>query len=106
ALLRGFQRAVQVRLAGVRDAADLLAGGRIEDGERAAVGGILPLAIDEELGVGVGHGLSLSRRNGDYAMPPRACSRGAESPMQARACGAAYHFRFRAAGDRGLPHFW
>ena len=57
AFLRGRQCAVEVGVAGMRDAADFLAGGRVEHGQRPAVGGVAPLAVDEELGVGVGHGL-------------------------------------------------
>jgi hypothetical protein len=36
-------------------AADFGAGGGVEHGQRAATLGIAPLAVDEELGVGVGH---------------------------------------------------
>jgi hypothetical protein len=36
-------------------ATDFLASGRVEHGQGAAAFGIAPLAIDEELGVGVGH---------------------------------------------------
>ena len=58
AALRGGQRAVQVGDAGMGDAADLLAGGRVQHGQRLAAGGIAPLAVDEESGVGVAHGSS------------------------------------------------
>jgi hypothetical protein len=59
ALLRGGQRRVQVGDAGMGHAADFLAGGGVENRQAFAVGGVLPLAVDEELGVGVGHGVSL-----------------------------------------------
>ena len=62
ALLRGLQGLVQVGLAGMGDAADFLAGRRVVDGKRAAVGGVQPLAGDEQLGVGVGHGDSCGAR--------------------------------------------
>ena len=52
---RGGQRGVQVGDAGVGHAADFLAGGRVEDRQGLAAGGVLPPAVDEELGVGVGH---------------------------------------------------
>jgi len=39
----------------VRDAADFLASCRVEDRQRAAIGSVLPLAVDEELGIGIGH---------------------------------------------------
>jgi hypothetical protein len=40
----------------VRQAADFGACGGVEHGQGAAAFGIAPLAVDEELGVGVGHG--------------------------------------------------
>jgi hypothetical protein len=58
ALARGHQRAVEVGTPGVRHAADLQARGRVDDRERAAIGGVLPGAVDEELGVGIVHGVS------------------------------------------------
>jgi hypothetical protein len=39
--LRSGERMVQVGAAGVRDAADFLAGGRVDDRQRLALGGIL-----------------------------------------------------------------
>ena len=52
-LLRGLQRQVQVGLGGMGHAANFLTGRRIEDRERAAIRRVLPLTVDEELGVGI-----------------------------------------------------
>jgi len=53
--LGGFQRAIQIRTAGVRDTANFLSGRRIMDRERTAVDRILPSAGNEELGIDVAH---------------------------------------------------
>ena len=55
ALLCGVQRAVQVHLGGVGHTADFFARGGVEHGKGLAFGGVLPLACDEELRVGIGH---------------------------------------------------
>ena len=73
-------------------AADLLAGGRVEDGQRAAVGGVLPFAVDEELGVGVGHrgSCETGRRNPTILWQMRiGRAGGAESRGQGHAGHAA-----------------
>jgi hypothetical protein len=61
ALLRGRQGQVQIGLARVRHAPDFLAGRRVEHGQRLARLGIAPLALNEELGVGVRQGSLLKR---------------------------------------------
>jgi hypothetical protein len=61
ALLRGGQRQVQVGNAGMRDAADFLAGSRVEHSEAFSISGITPFAYDEELGVGISHACILDR---------------------------------------------
>jgi hypothetical protein len=67
ALLRGFQGLVEVGLAGVRHLADLLAGGRVDDVQRLAAGGVDPFVVDQQAGVGVGggHGELFPSRTGD-----------------------------------------
>ena len=55
ALLRGLRGTLQVGDARVRQATDFGAGSGVEHGQGAAAFGIAPLAVDEELGVGVGH---------------------------------------------------
>src|SRR5690606_20226344 len=55
ALLRRLERAVEIGTTRVRDAADLLAGRRIDDGQRAPLGGGPPLAVDEKLRIDVSH---------------------------------------------------
>ena len=55
ALLRSRQRAVQVGDAGVGDAPNFDARGRVVDGEGASVGGVLPLTVNVELRIGITH---------------------------------------------------
>jgi hypothetical protein len=54
ALLRCRQGTVQVGGAGVGDAADLQTGGGIEHRQGFAVSGVAPLAVDQQLGIGIG----------------------------------------------------
>ena len=62
-LLRGLRSPLQVGDAGMGQAADFGAGGGVEHGQGAAAFGIAPLAIDEELGVGVSHKASSGQTN-------------------------------------------
>ncbi len=62
AVLRRLQRLVQLGLAGMRHASDLLACGRVEHDQRAAVARVQPDAIDEELGVRISHEKSIFPR--------------------------------------------
>jgi hypothetical protein len=54
AALRGGQRAIQVGHVGMGHLADDFAAGRVAHGNLPAAGGVLPLAVDQELGIGVG----------------------------------------------------
>ena len=60
ALLRRLERAVEVGPAGVRHAADLLAGRGVDHGQGLALRRLLPFAVDEELSVDVSHGSVLA----------------------------------------------
>ena len=55
ALLGGLRGTLQIRNGGMRQTADFAAGGGVEHGQGAAAFGVAPVAIDEELGVGVVH---------------------------------------------------
>ena len=55
-LLCRIQGAIQVHLGGMGHTADFFARGGVEHGKGLAFGGVLPLACDEELGVGISHG--------------------------------------------------
>ena len=74
AFLGRLQGAVQVGDAGVGDTANFFAGGGVEHGQRFASGGVAPLAIDEELGMGVCHGGFLVK-SGDF-LPKMVCAHG------------------------------
>ncbi|MGF6936172.1 hypothetical protein OKW41_005334 [Paraburkholderia sp. UCT70] len=56
AALRGFERAVQIGDAGVGHFADGLAGGRVDDVERLAAGGVAPFAVDQKTGIAIAQG--------------------------------------------------
>ena len=51
----GLQRLVEIGAVGMRDGADHILGGRVEHGDGSARLARTPFAVDEQLGVGIGH---------------------------------------------------
>jgi hypothetical protein len=81
------------------DASDLVTGGWVQDSDRAAISGVAPLLVDEELSVGVGHVVSLGLAiagYGDARTRPKAPDDRLQGGAAVKAAQGVAHERLHA----------